>query len=99
MSRDNGGVTSRVASALRIAVIVVGLGETLAVLAFSALMLQSSDPLGRAIGQGMVKLIAIPFCVLVLPGLALGLANRWLPAGLALVALAVPVTLIVWRLA
>ena len=92
-------MTGRSALALRIVEVVIGLAETLAVIAFSALMLQSTDPMGQAIGQAMVKLIAIPFCALILPGLALGLANRWLPAALALVVLAVPVTLVVWRLA
>ena len=92
-------MASRPASALRIVVIVLGLIETVAMIAFSALMLQSSDPLGRAIGQGMAKLMAVPYCVLVLPGLALGIANRWLPAALALVVLAVPAALIAWRFA
>ena len=92
-------MTGRAVFALCIVVIVVGLAETLAMIAFSALMLQSTDPMGQAIGRAMVKLIAIPFCALTLPGLALGAANRWLPAALALVVLAVPVTVIVWRLA
>ena len=90
-------MTGRSALALCIVEVVIGLAETQAVIAFSALMLQSTDPMGQAIGQAMVKLIAIPFCALILPGLALGLANRWLPAALALVVLAVPVTLVVWR--
>ena len=45
-------MTGRSALALRIVVIVIGLAETLAVIAFSALMLQSTDPMGQAISQG-----------------------------------------------
>lgn len=75
------------------------LPPALAAIAFVALMLQSSDPLGRAIGQGMVKLLAIPDCLLVLPGLALALANRFLPVALALIVLAVPVAVVLWRVA
>ena len=86
-------------SVLRVVVIVAGLLETAAVVAFAALMLQSSDPLGRAIGEAMVKLIAIPFCLMVLPGLGLGLADHWLPAAMTLLVLAVPATLLLWRFA
>jgi hypothetical protein len=82
---------------LRAIVIVVGLIETVLVAVFVALMLQSSDPLGRAIGTGMATLVAVPYGVLVVPGLALGLANRWLPLALAFTVAAVPATLIAWR--
>ena len=83
----------------RTIVIVLGLVETVVAIAFSAVMLQSTDPLGRAIGQGMVGLMAIPYCVLVIPGLTLALLNRWLPVAIALVVLAVPAAFLLWRFA
>ncbi len=84
-------------AALRTSVIALGLVETVLVAVFVALMLQSSDPLGRAIGTGMATLVAVPYGVLVVPGLALGLANRWLPLALALTIAAIPAALIAWR--
>ena len=69
------------------------------VLVFVGLMLQSTDPLGKAIGQGMAKLAAIPALVCVLPGLALGIANRQLPLALALLLGAVPLAFVLWRFA
>lgn len=84
---------------MRKAVIAIAILETAVVAVFAGLMLQPSDPLGRAIGQGMMKLAALPFLAMVLPGLVLGIANRWLPAALALVLLAVPVSAVLWRMA
>ena len=62
-------------------------------------MLQSSDPLGKAIGQGMAQLAALPLIVCVVPALALGHLTRWLPAALLLLLLAVPAGFILWRFA
>ena len=84
---------------LRIAVIFLASIETLLAASFIALMLQSTDPLGKAIGEGMTRLLAMPLVLLVLPALALGLANKWLPAAMAMVLVAIPIALLLWRLA
>jgi hypothetical protein len=84
---------------LRKVVLILGVAESLVALLFVVLMLQSSDPFAKAIGQGMAQLAMIPLLVCILPGLGLGLLNRWLPAALVLLLLAVPVAYIVWRMA
>jgi hypothetical protein len=71
-----------------------------AIAIFAALLLensQSSNPLGRAIGQGIAKLIAVPFITCVLPGLGLALANRFVYGALAMVILSLTVTIVLWR--
>jgi uncharacterized membrane protein len=92
-------VSGRTWSPLRTSVIALASAETIFVIAFAILMLQSTDPLGRAIGQGMVSLIAIPYCAFVIPGLTLGLLDRWLPAAMALLVLAMPAAFVAWRFA
>lgn len=84
-------------ASLRALVLAIGGLETLALVMFAALMLQSSDPLGAAIGRRIVLLLAAPYLVLTLPGLVLAWRNRLLPLALALVALAVPATLMLWH--
>ena len=91
-------MSSRTRVLLRIGVLALALVETVFMIAFAILMLQSTDPLGRAIGQAMVSMIAIPYCVFVIPGLTLGLVNRWLPAAMACLVLAVPAAFVAWRL-
>ena len=66
---------------LRIAVIFLASIETLLAASFIALMLQSTDPLGKAIGEGMTRLLAMPLVLLVLPALALGLAEQMASGG------------------
>lgn len=67
--------------------------------ALAALMLQSTDPLGRAIGEGLTKLMAIPAVVLVVPGVVLGWLRRFVPLAFALVVSAIPVAAVLWKLA
>ncbi len=84
---------------MRRLIVAVGSIEILVALGFAVLMLQSTDPLGAAIGRGMVELLAVPVGFLVLPGFALGLADRWLPLALGLVVIAIPAAAVLWRLA
>jgi hypothetical protein len=84
---------------LRIAVFVLAGIEAVLFLAFASLMLQSSDPLGRAIGQGMATLMAIPVAALVVPALVMAAINRWLPLALGLSLLALPVAAYLWAYA
>lgn len=86
-------------SALRSLTLAIGILETLALMMFAALMLQSSDPIGAAIGRGVTMLIAIPYVALAVPGMALAYLKRWLPAALGLVVAAVPAAILMWRLA
>ncbi|HEX4893989.1 MAG TPA: hypothetical protein VFV47_11920 [Hyphomicrobiaceae bacterium] len=44
-------------------------------------------------------LTAIPLAILVVPAMALAIANKWLPVGAALVLLALPVTWVIWQAA
>jgi len=83
---------------LTLALGVIEASGLLVVLALLLLeSLQSSDSLGRAIGLGLAKLLAIPLVTCVLPGLGLALANRFVPVALALILLSVPLTVVVWR--
>ncbi len=84
---------------LRTLVFVVGGIETAVFLAFAALMLQSSDPLGKAIGQGVTMLMAIPYGALVVPALVMAVLNRWLALALAMTLLAIPVAAYLWAYA
>lgn len=83
-------------SPLRTIVLLLGIVEAAALLAFMALLQGSTDPLGKAIGQGMTVAAAVPLLTLVLPALTLGFANRWLGWALALLILAVPVSGLLW---
>ena len=86
-------------SALRKVVLALGAIEGITILVFVGLILQASDPFGAAIGQGMAQLAAVPLLTCVVPGLALGLANRWLPLALFLLLLAMPVSFVLWLFA
>jgi hypothetical protein len=67
-------------------VIGIGLAELVAGLGFIALFLQdTSDPLGRSIGQGVAMVYGIVLAVAVLPGLLLAWHGRFLPLATALV--------------
>lgn len=83
---------------IRILAITLGAIEALATIAIVALLLVGeSDPLGRAISQGIINLLIIPFVLCVLPGLVLAFANRFIYVALALIISALPVTIILWR--
>jgi hypothetical protein len=82
---------------LRSLVLAIGAMETVALAFFAGLMLQSSDPMGAAIGRGITMLMAIPYAVLALPGMVMGWTNRRLPLALALVVLAIPAAILLWR--
>jgi hypothetical protein len=84
---------------VRSLVLAIGVIETLALVMFAALMLQSSDPLGAAIGRGITMLLAVPYVALAVPGMVLAYLGRWLPLALALVVLAVPAAILLWRFA
>jgi hypothetical protein len=86
-------------TSLRSLTLAIGVIETLALVMFAALMLQSSDPLGAAIGRGVTMLLAVPYVLLALPGMVLAYLGRWLPAALALVVLAMPAAILLWRFA
>lgn len=86
-------------ASLRALVLAIGIVETLALAMFAALMLQSSDPLGAAIGRGITMLLAVPYLLFAVPGMVLAYLRRWLPLALALVALAVPAAILLWRFA
>ncbi len=79
---------------LRILVVVVAGIDTLLLVPYFGIMViagLSTDPLGRAIGQGMALLTAVPLFVFAAPALILGVVNRWLPVALVLALLAMPV--------
>jgi hypothetical protein len=59
----------------------------------------SSDPLGSAIGTGMLVLTAVPLIGLALPALVLAILDRWPLMSLTLATLVVPVSILLWRLA
>jgi hypothetical protein len=86
-------------TALRSLTLAIGILETLALVMFAALMLQASDPLGAAIGRGVTMLLAVPYVLLTVPGMALAYLRRWLPAALGLVVAAVPAAILLWRMA
>ncbi len=79
--------------------LVLGVIEALLFVAFSFVMLQTTDPIGAAIGQGMVMLMAIPMGLLVVPGLVLAATKRSPRLALGLVLMAIPVAALLWRLA
>ena len=84
---------------LRVLVIVVAALESGVLLMFVGVMVAmtlSSDPLGRAIGQGVATLAAIPLIAFALPALILAVVNRWLTIALLLAALAVPVAVVLF---
>lgn len=86
-------------SALRKFVLTLGAAEALTILVFVVIMLQPTDPIGRAIGQGMAQRAGFTLVVFILPGLWLGVLNRWLPAAVLMLLIAPPLTFILWRLA
>jgi hypothetical protein len=82
---------------LRNLTLAIGALETVALALFAGLMLQSSDPLGAAIGRGIATLMAVPYVLLALPGMILAYLDRWLPLALTLVVLAMPAAILLWR--
>ena len=52
-----------------------------------------------AIGRGVAQLAAVPLVLCIVPGLGLGLVNRWLPAALVQLLIAIPVGFVLWRFA
>jgi hypothetical protein len=86
---------------LRYAVLLLAGAECLLLITYIGIFadaLGSSDPLGRAIAQGVVTLATIPLA-LALPAFVLGVLNRWLPLALSLTVLAVPVAVVLFRYA
>ena len=88
------GWTPARGGALALGAIELALG-----LLFIAVMLQSSDPLGAAIGRGMAMLTAVPLMLFVVPGLVLAVLDRALPLALGLEIGALPVAFLLWRVA
>lgn len=84
---------------LRLMTLVVGSVEVILFVLFAHLMLQSTDPLGAAIGEGMTLLIAAPLMLLTLPGLLLAWLDRAPRAAFALILLALPAAAALWILA
>jgi hypothetical protein len=84
------------ATPLRAVVIGLAVIEAAVIVTFAAWMHGSTDPLADAIASGMRRLALIPLLAFVLPGLALGLANRNLTLAVALLLLALPVSVLVW---
>ncbi len=96
-SRPSAAAPSR--PALRAVALTIGAVETLAMVMFASLMLQSADPLGAALGRGATTLMTIPYVALALPGLVLAWKQRYEPLALALVVIAIPVAAYLWRIA
>ncbi len=84
---------------MRATILILGGLEALVVIMFVYFMLQSSDPIGHSIAQGMAMLLAVPFALLVVPALILAMLNRWLKLALALVVLALPIAGWLWAAA
>ncbi|MFA5950279.1 MAG: hypothetical protein WC807_08350 [Hyphomicrobium sp.] len=76
--------------------LLIGGAEIAAFILFATLMLQSSDPLGSAIGFGMTALMALPVGLLTLPGVLLAWRTRYSGAALALVLAAALVAVGLW---
>ena len=79
----------------RAAVLILGALETLLVAVFFTLLLWTSDPWAWAIGRAVAELVAIPYILLVVPALVMGVLGRWLPFALALALIAPPATILV----
>lgn len=81
---------------LRLATLIIGGVEIILFLLFAHLMLQSTDPLGAEIGQGMTAVIAVPLLMMTLPGLLLAWLDRAPKLALSLVLLALPAAGVAW---
>ncbi|WP_295555643.1 hypothetical protein [uncultured Hyphomicrobium sp.] len=81
---------------MRLVTLVLGSVEVILFTLFAHLMLQSTDPLGASIGQGMTLLLAAPLVLLTLPGLLLAWLDRAPRTALALVLLALPAAVLLW---
>jgi hypothetical protein len=100
--RCEGGERDHPGLWLRRACIVLAGVETVALTGYAGIMVTlafSSDPLGSAIGRGMVVLTAVPLVALALPALVLAILDRWPLIALTLATLVVPVSILLWRLA
>ena len=85
-------------SALRIAVLGLAGLEILTGIGIMGVFYKgSTDPLGRNIAYGIMTLTCIPLAVCVLPALALGLLDRWLPIALLLALATAPAWLLLMR--
>jgi hypothetical protein len=98
--RASGGCGTAV---LRTVVLLVGGAEAVVIVAFVGVLLWGSypwdDPLGSAIAIGASILAAAVLVLLVVPALIMALMNRWLGLASALLALAPPAAVLVWRAA
>lgn len=85
---------------LRFAVLLIAGIETAlcVVIEFIALgqAIGSGEQLARSIGWGVATVVAVPFVLLVLPALLLGILGRWLKLALFLAALAVVAALVAY---
>jgi hypothetical protein len=81
---------------MRLATLLIGSVELILFILFAHVMLQSTDPLGAAIGEGMALLIGVPVAALTLPGLILAWLDRAPRTALALVLVALPIASILW---
>lgn len=84
------------AGLLRLVTLVAGSIEVILFTLFAHLMLQSTDPLGASIGQGVTMLLAAPLVLLTVPGLLLAWLDRASRTALALVLLAAPLAALLW---
>jgi hypothetical protein len=102
MSRRENEEKDRQRRWLRGACFVLAAAETGLLGLFMGVMVDaalSADPLGSEIGRGMAALTAAPLFLFALPALTLAVLDRWLQAALALAVLAMPVSILLWRLA
>lgn len=81
---------------LRLATLVLGSAEAIAVLLLAHLVLQSGDPFEAGDGVGTALLAALAVAGLVLPGLLLAGLGRAPRTALAFVLLALPATATLW---
>ena len=84
---------------LRALVLLLGSLETVAFVAFAGLMLRSTDPIGRSIGEGLTAMLAVPLAALVVPALWLAYRRQRVPLALALVIAAPLIAGVLWRIA
>lgn len=88
--------SARAGALLRLITLSIGSVEVILFTLFAHVMLQSTDPLGASIGEGMTLLMAAPLILLTLPGLLLAWLDRAPRTALTLVLLAVPLAAMLW---
>jgi len=86
----------RTGALVRLVTLVIGSVEIILFILVAHAMLQSTDPLGASIGEGMALLIGVPVAAFTLPGLLLAWMDRAPRTALALVLAALPIAAILW---